>query len=98
MDDPRKIGMLYLYREYKGIHFKAKYRGKNSWSDCHQRVLETKHAYRLSSYGFRKNTIEDDGFPVKLAGHQIWEKVRCLPKITKVGKSIRLLGYGLEHN
>ena len=56
------------------------------------------HTYRCSKYGFRKNTIESDKAPIRLTSQQIQDKVRRLLNITKVGKSIRLLGYEVEHN
>ena len=78
--------------------FALKYSGKNSWFECHRRFLDMDHTYRCNRYGFRKNTIESEKAPVRLTGQQIWDRVRRLPKITEVGKSVRLFGYRVEHN
>ena len=56
------------------------------------------HTYRHNRYGFRKNTIESEKAPVKLTNQQIWDTIRRLPKITEVGKSIRLSRFEVEHN
>ena len=48
--------------------------------------------------GFRKNTIESEEASIRLIGQQIWDRVRWLPKITEVGKSVRLPSYEVEHN
>ena len=78
--------------------FTLKYREKNSWFDCHRRFLDSDNPYRCNRYRFRKNVVENDETPIRLNGHQIWERAKCLPKITKIGKSIILPGYGVEHN
>ena len=51
--------------------FTLKYRGKNLWFDCHRRFLDNDHPYRHNSYGFRKNSIENDEAPIRLNGYQI---------------------------
>ena len=56
------------------------------------------HTYRCNKYGFRKNIIEDVEPPVRLTGHQIWDRVRQLPKIIEVRKSIRLPSYRVEQS
>ena len=55
------------------------------------------HTYR-HRYGFRKNTIESEEVLVILIGQQIWDRVRRLPKIIEVEKSIKFPGYWVEHN
>ena len=78
------------------IAFTVNYDGKNSWFDYHRKFLGIDHTYRHSRYGFRKNTIESKEASVRLTGQQIWDKVKQLPKIIEVRKSIRLLGYRVE--
>ena len=78
--------------------FTLKYGGKNSWFDCHRRLLDIDYTYRHSRYRFRKNTIESEEIPVRLTGQQIWDRVRRLPKIIEVRKFFRLLGYRVQHN
>ena len=56
------------------------------------------HIYRHNRYEFSKNAIENDEAPIRLNGHQIWERVWHLLKIIEIGKFIRLPGYGVEHN
>ena len=56
------------------------------------------HTYRHSRYGFRMNTIESEEAPVRLTGQQIQDRVKRHLNITEVEKSIRLLGYEVEHN
>ena len=53
------------------------------------------HTYRSSRYDLEKNIIESEKAPVRLIGQQIWDRIRRLPKIIKVGKYVRLLGYGV---
>ena len=69
--------------------FTLKYGKKNSWFDCHRSFLDIDHIYRHSRYGFSKSTIESEGAPFRLSGQQIWDRVRQLSKITKVGKYVR---------
>ena len=88
----QKIGVPNLYGGYESIHFEVY--GNSSWFDYHRRFLDPNHPYRCNRYGFRKNTIENDEAPTRLNSHQIWEKVRHLPKITETGKFVRLLGMG----
>ena len=57
------------------------------------------HTYRRSNrYGIRKNSIKSEKAPVRLTSQQIWDRVRRLPKIIEVGKSVRLPGFEVEHN
>ena len=74
--------------------FTLKYGGKNSWFDCHRMFLDMDNTYRYSKYGFINNTIESEEASVRLTGQQIWDRIRRLPKIIEVGKSVRLPGYG----
>ncbi|XP_027368317.1 uncharacterized protein LOC113874279 [Abrus precatorius] len=78
--------------------FTLKHGGKNSWFDCHRRFLDMEHPYRRQAYKFKKATVENEDLPARLNGHQVWDRVKHLPKITEVGKSIRFPGYGMTHN
>ena len=58
------------------------------------------HEFRKMKNTFRKNKIKSaPPFPppLLLTGHQIWERVSQLPKVTKSSPS-RIPGYGVEHN
>ena len=77
--------------------FILKFKGKNSSFDCHRRFLDNDHPYRCNRNGFKQNSIEEEEPPVTLNDNQIWERVH-LPKITKVGRSIRIPSYEIEHN
>ena len=78
--------------------FTLKHGGKNSWFDNHRRFLDLDHEFRGKKDAFKKKTVERDEPPVRLSGNQVWQRVRHFPKITEVGKSIRLPRYGLDHN
>ena len=78
--------------------FTLKFGGKNSWFDCHRRFLHNDYLYSCNRYGFRKNSIEEEKPSIRLNGHQIWERVRHLPKIIEFGRSTRIPSYGIKHN
>ncbi|KAL3370947.1 hypothetical protein AABB24_007792 [Solanum stoloniferum] len=70
---------------------------KNTWFDCHRQFLPMDHDFRKIKNAFRKNKVESDPPPPLLTGHQIWERVSQLPKVTEASPS-KLPGYGVEHN
>ena len=77
--------------------FTLKHGRKNTWFDCHRQFLPMDHEFRKMKNAFRKNKVESDPQPPLLTGHQIWERVSQLPKVTEASPS-RLPGYGVEHN
>ena len=77
--------------------FTLKHGRKNTWFDCHRQFLPMDHEFRKMKNAFRKNKVESDPPPPLLTGHQIWERVSQLPKVTEASPS-RLPGYGVEHN
>lgn len=90
-----KLACRYCMENSKA--FTLKYGRKNSWFDYHLQFLPMDHEFRRMKNAFRKNKIENDlPLPI-LSGHQIWERVFNLPKVTN-GPFSRLLVYGVEHN
>ncbi|WMV15129.1 hypothetical protein MTR67_008514 [Solanum verrucosum] len=77
--------------------FTLKHGRKNTWFDCHRQFLPMDHEFRKMKNAFRKNKVESDPPPPLLTGHQIWERISQLPKVTEASPS-RLPGYGVEHN
>ena len=68
------------------------------WFDYHRRFLEPNHTFRNNRNAFKKSTVEREDPPIRLSGHQVWDRVKHFPKITEVGKSVKFPGYGVEHN
>ncbi|WMV29453.1 hypothetical protein MTR67_022838 [Solanum verrucosum] len=77
--------------------FTLKHGIKNTWFDCHRQFLPMDHEFRKMKNAFRKKKVESDPPPPLLTGHQIWERISQLPKVTEALPS-RLPGYGVEHN
>ncbi|WMV55162.1 hypothetical protein MTR67_048547 [Solanum verrucosum] len=90
-----KLAFPYCMENSKA--FTLKNGRKNSWFDCHHQFLPMDHEFRKMKNAFRKNKVESDPPPPLLIGHQIWERVSQLPKVTEASPS-RLPGYGVEHN
>ena len=95
MDDAGEIGVSNMYGGYKSIH--SEVWRKAFLVDRHRRFLDMDHTCRRNRYGFRKNTIDSKEAPV-ITSQQIWERVRQLPKIAVVRKSVRLPSYKVEYN
>ncbi|KAK6791414.1 hypothetical protein RDI58_010495 [Solanum bulbocastanum] len=90
-----KLACLYCMENSKA--FTLKHGRKNTWFDCHHQFLPMDHEFRKMKNAFRKNKVESEPPPPLLTGHQIWERVSQLPKVTEASPS-RLPGYGVEHN
>ncbi|KAH0724842.1 hypothetical protein KY284_000707 [Solanum tuberosum] len=75
--------------------FTLKHDRKNTWFDCHRQFLPMDHEFRKMKNAFRKNKVESDPPPPLLTGHQIWERISQLPKVTEASPS-RLPGYVMD--
>ncbi|KAL3328066.1 hypothetical protein AABB24_035628 [Solanum stoloniferum] len=95
LDDSWKASMFNCMKNSKA--FTLKHDKKNTWFDCHRQFLSMDHEFRKMKNVFRKNKIESDPPPPLLTGHQIWDRVSQLPKVTEATPS-RLPRYGVEHN
>lgn len=65
--------------------FRLHHMRKSCWFDSHRRFLPNDHPFRTNKKTFKKGEEEQDGPPLRLTPHQVWCRVRNLPKVTKSG-------------
>ena len=61
--------------------FRLKHGKKPCYFDCHRQFLPLNHTFRRNKKEFTKNRIERSHPPLRLTGHQIWERVQEFPTV-----------------
>ena len=90
-----KISCPYYMENSKA--FTLKHDTKNTCFNYHRQFFPMDNEFSNMKNAFSKNKVRSDPPPPLLTGHQIWERVSQLPKVTEPSPS-RLPGYGVEHN